>query len=71
LSDEIKAEAALRLGLVNRILPSENFIRNCINLTNKFFDAPSSTLMATKRLINFNNSVVEEYFEYESSLLNL
>jgi enoyl-CoA hydratase/carnithine racemase len=71
LSDELRAEDAFQLGLINRILPVENFDKQCIDLTKKYLDVPSATLRSTKRLINFNNSFLEEYFEFESSLLNL
>jgi enoyl-CoA hydratase/carnithine racemase len=71
LSDGMDAEEAMKLGLINRMLPAENFVENCVSLTNKLLEAPASTLRATKRLINFNKNVVEDYFEYEASLLNL
>jgi hypothetical protein len=71
LSEELDAERAFNLGLVNKIFPPENFDQRCINLTKKYLTPPSATIRTTKRLINFNNSFLEEYFEFESSLLNL
>jgi len=71
LSDELNAEEAFKMGLFNKLLAPENFEMNCIGLARKYLDIPMTTIRSTKRLINFNNSVLEEYFEYEASILNL
>lgn len=71
LSDELRADDAFRFGLVNKILAPENFEQNTIGLAKEYLRIPMATISTTKRLINFNNSVLEDYFDYESSLLNL
>lgn len=71
LSDELNAGEAFRLGLVNKLLAPENFEMNCIRMAKEYLDIPMTTIRSTKRLINFNNSMLEEYFEYEASILNL
>jgi len=71
LSEDLDSEGAFNLGLVNKILPTEDFDNRCINLVKKYLSPPAATIRSTKRLINFNNYFLEEYFEFESSLLNL
>jgi enoyl-CoA hydratase/carnithine racemase len=71
LSDELKADDAFRLGLINKMMAPENFEQNTIDIAKEYLRIPMSTIKTTKRLINFNNSVLEDYFDYEYSLLNL
>ena len=71
LSPGITAEEALNLGLVNYILPQDNFEQHCISKIKPAINTNYATLRATKRLANFNNKLLEDYFEYETSLLNL
>ena len=71
LSTRISAEEALKLGLINYILPSEDFETQCVNKIKPFLQINSTSLRNTKRLANFNNKALEEYFEYEASILNL
>ena len=71
LYDKLDAEEAFRLGLVNQILPAENFTANCLRYIKPYMANYRSTLSSTKRLSNFNNHLLEDYFEHESSLMNL
>jgi enoyl-CoA hydratase/carnithine racemase len=71
LSDRISAQEAFRLGLVNQILPAENFSQNCIRYAQTYLKNYRSTLSTTKRLNNFKNNWLQEYLDHESSIINL
>lgn len=71
LSDHISAGEAFRLGLVNQILPAENFKQNCIRYLKPMLENYRSTLSMTKRLNNFKNRWLQDYFDHEASLMNL
>jgi enoyl-CoA hydratase/carnithine racemase len=71
LSDRISAEDAFRLGLVNQILPHDNFSQNCIRYCQAYLNNFRSTLRNTKRLNNFKDRWLHEYQEFEGSLMNL
>jgi enoyl-CoA hydratase/carnithine racemase len=71
LADRIGAEEAFRLGLVNQILPADNFTRNCMRYIQPYLSNYRSTLSTTKRLNNFKNRWFQEYMEHEGSIINL
>jgi hypothetical protein len=71
LSDRIKAEEGYSLGLINQILPSDNFNENCVRYIRRYLDNYRSTVSMTKRLNNFKHRGLQEYFDHESSLMNL
>jgi enoyl-CoA hydratase/carnithine racemase len=71
LSDRISAEESFRLGLINQILPADNFTQNCIRYIQPYLDNYRSTLSMTKRLNNFKHRWLQEYLDHESSLMNL
>lgn len=71
LSDKIGVEELFRLGLVNQILPADNFRQNCMRYIQPYIDNYRSTLSMTKRLNNFKHRWLQEYLDHESSLMNL
>lgn len=71
LSDRVTAEEAFRLGLVNQILPADDFNRNCLRYIHIYLANYRSTLNMTKRLNNFKNRWLEDYLEHESGIMNL
>jgi len=71
LSEKVTAEEAFRLGLVSQILPADHFLENCIRYVKPYLEHCRSTLQMTKRLGNFRQRWLEEYFEHETSLMNL
>jgi 1,4-dihydroxy-2-naphthoyl-CoA synthase len=71
LSDKVTAEEAFRLGLVNQILPADNFFQNCRRYIKPYLHNCRSTLMMTKRLNNFKHRWLQDYMDHESSLMNL
>lgn len=68
-ADKMDAQEALRLGLVNKVVPQENLISEARTLAEKIAAGPSKAFGLTKRAINraiFPD--LEELLEYEASL---
>jgi len=67
--DEISAQEALELGLVNEIFPFEDFEQKCIAKAKKLCEIDSGLMGITKKLTsNFKNEL-ERYFNMESKLI--
>ena len=71
LTDRIDVRQAFRLGLINQILPSDNFEDNCIRYVKPYMKGCQSTLRLTRRLNTFRFRDLEDYLQFEESLLNL
>jgi enoyl-CoA hydratase/carnithine racemase len=71
LSDRIDAGQAFKLGLINQILPSDHFEENCIRYVQPYLKGCPSTLRMTRRLNSYRFRRLEDYLEFEASLLNL
>jgi enoyl-CoA hydratase/carnithine racemase len=71
LSESITAREAFKLGIVNKLFPDKNFAESCIKEIEKYTKIKSCTIRNTKRLTNFNRSLIGDYFNFEAGLLNL
>ena len=71
LSPKLSAKEALELGLIDRIIPAENFAEHCKSTIEPLLKIHPDTLKTTKRLMNFNSAWLEDYFDFEASLINL
>jgi enoyl-CoA hydratase/carnithine racemase len=71
LSEKINAREAFKLGIINKLFPENDFINSCIKEINKFISIKSCTIRNTKRLTNFSRTLINDYFDFEASLLNL
>ncbi|MBN3034286.1 MAG: enoyl-CoA hydratase/isomerase family protein [Bacteroidales bacterium] len=71
MTEEITAEEALQLGLINEILPAENFREMVMQRVRKLTRWKYCTIRETKRLTHFTRQSLDDYFTYEASLLNL
>jgi len=71
LVNRIEALQAFKLGLFNQILPDDDFQDNCIRYVQPYLKNCPSTLRLTRRLNSFRFRHLEEYLEFEASLLNL
>ncbi|MBN2347237.1 MAG: enoyl-CoA hydratase/isomerase family protein [Bacteroidales bacterium] len=75
LSDEISAQKAKDIGLISHLLPekdsAEAFEESCITIIKNYLKIRSCTIRNTKQLYHFSRSALEDYFQYESDLLNL
>ncbi len=62
LGDRFDAEAALRLGLINRIVPVDELARSTIELAQRLAKGPTQALGRTKRLLNesLNRNLTEQ-----------
>jgi 2-(1,2-epoxy-1,2-dihydrophenyl)acetyl-CoA isomerase len=68
-ADKLDAAEALRLGLVNKVVPAESLIAEATALAEKIAAGPSKAFGLTKRALNraiFSD--IEELLEYEASL---
>ena len=65
------AEEAYEIGLINKVLPEQEFVDNLIAETEKFTNCKYYTIQQTKRLSNFSRKSLDDYFEYEARILNL
>lgn len=69
LGDKVSAEEAENLGMVYKVVPSENFMEEVNNIAITLANMPTKALGLTKRLLNnsLNNSL-EEQLNLESKL---
>lgn len=71
LSEKISAEKALKLGLINKIVPLDTMLENVLKDIKKIIELPSRTLRRTKRLSNYVRNSLDDYYDFEASLWNL
>jgi len=64
----INSKQALKLGLVNKILPTENFEKHCIQEALSLTEIDSNVVKSTKYLLNFSKKELEKYFERENEI---
>ena len=63
---KIPAEGAMKLGLINQILPAENFLEACITEVKKMQRIDLRLIKITKQLMNIYSEELARYFEYEA-----
>jgi enoyl-CoA hydratase/carnithine racemase len=71
MRDYFTAEEAYEMGLINKVLPAQDFLDLLIKEIENFSNHNYYTIQHTKRLTNFSRKSLLEYFNYEASLLNL
>jgi enoyl-CoA hydratase/carnithine racemase len=67
--DEIDAAEALRLGLVNKILPADDFETACVKEANKLCDAEVHSLEIMKHMFSPSVEELERVFREETALV--
>ena len=60
LGDRFDAETALRLGLVNEIVPAADLARRTTELAERLARGPAAAYAATKRLLHQSGSITIE-----------
>ena len=71
LSDEVKAEEALRIGLADMVVPHAELMARTLQLANRLARGPSITIELTKQAVYHAMGVsLETHAEYEENLLN-
>jgi len=72
LGERIKADEALRIGLVDKVVPFENLRDETMALANKLSDGPPIALKYAKYALNFGSQVpLEVGLRLESALMGL
>ena len=67
LGSELSAEEALRLGVVNRIFPEEEFAKESGKILKHFANGPTKAYSLIKRMLKHSStSSLEESLEYEA-----
>lgn len=68
-TDPVDAAEALRLGLVNRVVPHEELMREAMELAGRLAAGPTKAYGLTKRAIYFGlGASLEQSLEYEAQL---
>lgn len=67
--EEISAQKALELGIVNRVVPVDDLLPAAIQTANAFLRRPASLLSGIKRLLNFSLKDLKEYLDFENQTL--
>jgi len=71
LSDEVKAEEALRIGLVNMVTPADQLMARTMEIATRLAKGPSITIELTKQAVYHALGVpLETHAEYEENLLH-
>jgi len=68
--EKMTAQEALELGLVNTILPAEDFENHCLQEIEKICHLDTRVIHSTKLLTNISRSDLRHYFDIESALLH-
>lgn len=67
----IDAKEALKLGIVDKVFPSESLYEEALNTAKNFLKRPEGSLWGIKRLLNYDLKDLEKYLEYENETLRL
>ncbi len=68
--EEITAREAKELGLVTKVLPTEDFERNCLQEIHQLCKLDHRVIHTTKLLLNYSRREIHEYFDIESALIH-
>jgi len=66
-SDKISSKQALELGLINKIVPENEYLGEVIEEIKKITKLNSSVLRSTKRLSSYVRDSLSDYLEYENA----
>jgi 2-(1,2-epoxy-1,2-dihydrophenyl)acetyl-CoA isomerase len=64
--EDITANEALRLGLVNKVVPLSELQGEALKVAENYALKPTSSVRCIKRLLNFHLKDLEEYLAYET-----
>jgi enoyl-CoA hydratase/carnithine racemase len=68
-AEDITAQEALRLGIVNEVVPSEELEKAAFKTAQRFAQKPALSLSGVKRLVNYSNKDLGDYLEFENEEL--
>jgi len=66
---DFTAHEAMRLGLVDMVVPAEKLLESSLNKAKEFAQKPSHTLSGVKSLLNYNTKDLMESLELENQVL--
>ena len=66
---DMTAKEAKDLGLINKIVSSDNLKQEALKIAQEFAKKPVHFLSGIKQLLNWNLNEIETYLEYENNLL--
>jgi 2-(1,2-epoxy-1,2-dihydrophenyl)acetyl-CoA isomerase len=67
LGDAVSAEQALRLGLVNRVVPDAELDTETAKMAQRLFDAPQNSIAAAKHAVYMSDTAdLERMLQYET-----
>ena len=66
---EISAVEAMRLGIVEKIVPSDKLEMFTLKIAHRFAKKPAHSLTGIKRLLNYSLFGLKEYLEFENAEL--
>lgn len=66
---DITAHEALRLGIVDKIVPLNGLEEAALEVAHRFAQKPASTLAGVKKLLNYSMKDLRNYFELENQEL--
>ena len=64
-SEKVTADEALELGLINKIIPEDNFLDKVVNETKMITRFNESVLNSTKKLTSIVTNTLSNYFDFE------
>lgn len=71
MSESFTAQEAMEMGLINKVFPVDDFEQSILNEVKQYTKLKYSTIRDTKRLTNFTRMPLDDYFDFETGLLNL
>ena len=66
---DITAKEALKLGIVNKVVPVDDLKATAISIAQRFAKIPAQYSSGIKRLLNYNINDLKDYLEYENTIL--
>ncbi|MBW2427904.1 MAG: enoyl-CoA hydratase/isomerase family protein [Deltaproteobacteria bacterium] len=67
--EDVRAEEALKLGLVDEVVPLAELKETALKVAGQFARKPVSSLRCCKRLLNYSFKDLREYLEFETEEL--
>ena len=67
--EDINAQEALKLGIVNKVVPVNDLKEAALSIAQRFAKIPAQYSSGIKKLLNYNLKNLKEYLEYENEIL--
>jgi enoyl-CoA hydratase/carnithine racemase len=67
--EEITAQEALRLGIVDKVVTLSDLEETALKTAQHFTQKPTGSLLGVKRLLNYTIKEIEDYLEFENEEL--